>query len=677
MAALVTLFSDPQFTGSFVPVEEGDTRFPAEFNDTARSVRVAPGYVAVLYEHANEFGGYGAAVELLEDCPDLSVYGFDRITSYVRVFPVSPPGREGFVWVRASMQGGQVVPGHWERKRADGTTSDTGVAVVLPPTPAPTAPQGGGGVTVRDHRGEPQRLPPGESTGWDGVVRDHRKSAVKHVFVLMLENRSFDHLLGFSGITGTDAETGKRTAIDGLTGSETNPYNGVDYAVVRGAPDRAPHDPSHNFIGTLQQLCGVEAWPYVSGQPYPPITNLGFAAQYAKARPDEPDGSMRCFTPDQVPVLTALASEFAVCDHWFGSMPGPTEPNRFFVHAGTAGHFDVKPTISEYAGAFSSYWSGVEFENGNIFDRLDDADVKWRIYADDSFPNVALLKGVSRTFDVDDFDDFAEDVADNDYDAAYTFIEPSYDPFSEYKAGNSYHPLGSVEAGEVLIKRTYEALRRSPIWDSSLLIITFDEHGGFYDHVAPPAAEPTGSVGRGHGFTFDRLGPRVPTVVVSPLIPKNVIDHRTYEHCTVIATLTRLFDLKTLTRRSAVTSHVKHLATLEVPRTDAPMTLPDPTGGASARVVKTPFEEAVADHPDGPIDGEEAGMITATVASGLAQHLEVTPQAEHPAILARVEAMTTQGEALAYLQEVHVLVHGARERAGIARSATVRTRAHA
>ena len=342
MVALVTLFSDPQFTGSFVPVEEGDTRFPVEFNDTASSVRVAPGYVAFLYEHANEFGGYGAAVDLLEDCPDLSVYGFDGITSYVRVFPVSPPGREGFVWVRTAMRGGQVVPGHLERKRADGSTSDNGVAVVLPPIPAPTAAQGGG-VTVRDHRGEPQGLPPGETAGWDGVVRDHRKSGIKHVFVLMLENRSFDHLLGFSGITGIDAETEKRTAIDGLTGSETNPYNGVDYAVVRGAPDRAPHDPSHNFVGTLQQLCGVEA-RYVSGQPYPAITNLGFASQYAKAHPDEPDGSMRCFTPDQVPVLTALASEFAVCDHWFGSMPGPTEPNRFFVHAGTAGHFDVKPT---------------------------------------------------------------------------------------------------------------------------------------------------------------------------------------------------------------------------------------------------------------------------------------------------------------------------------------------
>ena len=284
---------------------------------------------------------------------------------------------------------------------------------------------------------------------------------------------------------------------------------------------------------------------------------------------------------------------------------------------------------------------------------------------------------MSRTFDIDDFDDFAEDVADGDYDAAYTFIEPSYDPFSDFYSGNSYHPLASVQAGEVLIKRTYEALRKSPIWDSSLLIITFDEHGGFYDHVAPPAAEPTGSVGRGYGFTFDRLGPRVPAVVVSPLIPKNVIDHRTYERCTVIATLTRLFDLKTLTRRSAATSDIKHLASLEVPRTDAPMTLPDPTGGASARIIETPFEQVVAGHPGGPIDGEEAGMIAATVASGLAQHLEVTPESEHAAILARVEGLTTQAEALAYLQEVHLLVHGARQRAGITRSATVRMRGHA
>ena len=391
---------------------------------------------------------------------------------------------------------------------------------------------------MRDHRGEPtdsRRARPVMSSCASLV------SNIKHVFVLMLENRSFDHMLGFSGITGTDAATGQATSIDGLNGSESNSYNGVTYPVQRGAPDRAPHDPPHGFPGVLEQLCG-EGAVYVSGEPYPPINNSGFVSVYARSHPELPDGAMRCFTPDQVPVLTALAQEFVVCDRWFSSMPGPTEPNRLFVHAGTAGFFDEAPTHKEYAEAFSSPWSGIAFEQGTIFDRLREAGLKWRIYGCDSFPNVAMLKGVSRTFDIDDFDeDFASDVASPSYDAAYTFIEPSYDAFSEYEDGNSHHPLGSVKAGELLIKKTYEALRRSPIWESSMLIVTYDEHGGFYDHVAPPAARATGSKGRKYGFTFDQLGPRVPAIIVSPRIPRNLIDHRTYEHSSVVSTLVRLF----------------------------------------------------------------------------------------------------------------------------------------
>jgi phospholipase C len=478
-------------------------------------------------------------------------------------------------------------------------------------------------------------------------------------------------MLGFSGISGTDAATGHATAIDGLKGSESNSFNGINYPVMQGAPDRAPHDPPHGFSGVLQQLCG-EGAVYVSGEPYPPINNSGFVAAYAKSHPELPDGPMRCFTPDQVPVLTALAREFVVCDRWFSSMPGPTEPNRWFVHAGTAGFFDEAPSNQEYAEAFSSPWSGIAFDHGTIFDRLRDAGLKYRIYACDSFPNVAMLKGVSRTFDVDDFEDFESDVASSSYDAAYTFIEPSYDAFSEFSDGNSHHPLGSVKAGEILIKKTYEALRRSPMWDNSLLIITYDEHGGFYDHVAPPSARATGSTGRKYGFTFDQLGPRVPAVIVSPLIPRNVIDHRQYEHSSIVSTLVRLFDLKELTARSSFTSDVKPLATLDVPRADAPMTLPDPMHGALARIVKTPFEASVAGQPDKLLAEESTGTVAATIASGLAQHLEVAPASEREAIVARVNALRTRGEALEYLKEVYVLVNTARRRAGVQRSASVR-----
>jgi hypothetical protein len=111
----VTLFSEPQFAGVGVSLDEGHTRFPTDFNDTASSMRVAPGYCAVLYEHANEYSGYGASVDLLEDCPDLSVYGFAKQTSYVHVFRAE---RAGFVWARGAIRDGQFVHGHWQRRRA-------------------------------------------------------------------------------------------------------------------------------------------------------------------------------------------------------------------------------------------------------------------------------------------------------------------------------------------------------------------------------------------------------------------------------------------------------------------------------------------------------------------------------------------------------------------------------
>src|SRR5690606_40858916 len=108
------------FSGDFVPLEEGYTRFLSEFNDAASSVRVAPGYCAVLYEHANEFGGYGASLDLLEDCPDLSVYGFDRKTSYVNVFRAE---QNGFVWARGSRRHGEGWQGHWGWQRARSGTA--------------------------------------------------------------------------------------------------------------------------------------------------------------------------------------------------------------------------------------------------------------------------------------------------------------------------------------------------------------------------------------------------------------------------------------------------------------------------------------------------------------------------------------------------------------------------
>jgi phospholipase C len=672
----VTLFEEVNFGGQPVAVGEGSTRFStaAQFDDRASSIRVAPGYCAFLYEHANENGGYGLSVDLLEDCPDLSVYGFDKIVSYIRVFQTETAGH---VWVRGRMRDGTYIAGHWESKRADGSlVPDVGaVAVVGPSLPPPTTPEPHAeGPEVRDHRG-------GGLGGGISVTVD-RSSKIEHIFVLMLENRSFDHMLGHSGITGTDAATGAPTAIDGLTGTESNSYNGVAYTVSRGAPDTALHDPGHGFTSVLIQLCG-EGARYDRGNPYPAINNTGFVSDYARLFPETPDGAMKCFTPDQVPVITALAREFVVCDRWFCSMPGGTEPNRWFVHAGTAGDHDTnigKDNWAEYVDGFLNPWGGLEFENGSIFSLLEKAGITYRIYAGDEFPNVALLDGVSRTFDVDDFDDFAEDVASDSYDAAYTFIEPSYDVLGHFKNGSSQHPLGSAKAGELLIKRTYEALRKSPIWASSMLVVTYDEHGGFYDHVAPPPARPTGSQGRVTGFMFDQLGPRVPAVIVSPLIAKNLIDHRVYEHSSIIATLVNRFHLDrpasgrehaSLTPRTSSSRNLLPLVTLDVPR-ETPTTLPDPMAGVMSRTIKLTIADTVPEKPDARLEDDPTGLIAATVNSGMVQHLEVTPESEHPAIVERVKSLRTHRDALAYLKEVDVLVKQARQKAGVGRSATVR-----
>src|SRR5580704_621642 len=151
---------------------------------------------------------------------------------------------------------------------------------------------------------------------------------IQHVFVLMLENRSFDHLLGFSSISGADAESGLKTTVNGLSGTETNSYNGNVATVSHPADYAMVVDPGHEFTDVLCQLCGTEA-KYVPVGEYPPIDNSGFVASYAevctKANQQRDVGEiLKCYAPEQLPVLTALAREFAVCDAWHASMPGPT-----------------------------------------------------------------------------------------------------------------------------------------------------------------------------------------------------------------------------------------------------------------------------------------------------------------------------------------------------------------
>ena len=402
---------------------------------------------------------------------------------------------------------------------------------------------------------------------------------IKHVFVLMLENRSFDHMLGFSGINGTDAASGAKTSLHGLSGNEQN--SGA--SVSQPADISMPTDPCHEFECVLHQLCGATAAYPPQGQ-YPPIDCSGFVDSYVASGAKDPKEIMKCFGPAQLPVLTALAQEFVVCDNWYSSMPGPTWPNRFFVHAASSAGLDHSPSNTELGKWFAF---GLNFQNGTIFDRLNKANKQWHIFRGDEFPTSLALNGVhflTKTTPLREFKNRLNSTR-HPYPYDYTFIEPSYGHFvSDYKGGTSQHPLDNIVCGEWLIKNVYEWIRNSPVWNNSLLLVTWDEHGGFYDHVEPgPAASPgdnssTSPLNR-FGFTFVQYGVRVPAVIVSPLIAQNLIDHRIYDHSSVPATLESMWALNALTQRDAQAADFSRLITLSSPRA-TPATLPSPSAAA-------------------------------------------------------------------------------------------------
>lgn len=397
---------------------------------------------------------------------------------------------------------------------------------------------------------------------------------IQHVFVLMLENRSFDHLFALSGIPGITA----------ATPANTNSYDGSTYAFGGSAPVQLSSDPGHEFTDVIEQLCGQGA-QLRKGQPYPPIDNSGFVANYATTRtegapPQTGDAGNIMRGVDartQCPALYQLATEFVLCDAWHSSLPGPTWPNRYFLHGASSAGLDHSPTSAEMCE-----WVGLDglaFPKGSIFDSLRQGNYDYRLYQDHlgdargRIPQVASIKGIS-FFDVDDLAHFEADLAAN-YTARYTFIEPSYGDVvnDTYENGSSQHPMDSLAGGDQLVARVYGAIRKSPLWQNSLLVILYDEHGGFYDSAKPGPATPPNDGAPAtlntNGFAFDVLGVRVPAIVVSPWVARGQVDHTQYDHSSVLATLSRLIGLQPLTDRDENANDLLHLIT-HTCRTDCP-----------------------------------------------------------------------------------------------------------
>lgn len=385
-------------------------------------------------------------------------------------------------------------------------------------------------------------------------------SDIDHVFVLMLENRSYDHLLGSLALRGK-TPAGQDTAAIGLpAGASNSDRAGNPVPSNNNAPFSMPVDPSHEFDDVRLQLLGANGPTdtYLNSD----IQNSGFVLSYQAVCGANPTGGiMSSFPPARVPCLVQLATTFCLCDQWFSSLPGPTVPNRYFLLAGSCNGDPKSP--NNFSLVRGELGDPVKFANGTIFTRIkQQADLSFVVYCGDDLPLALTVDGVDRG-DTRLFsrDQFAQD-CNSPTLPDFIFIEPAYDFLASYRNGNSQHPLGDIRAGEQLIKDVYDGIRGSANWTRSVLIVTYDEHGGFYDHVKPPGEVPApGDVPNKYNFDFTQLGVRVPAVIVSPLILPT-IDHTVYDHTSVLATLRARFpQIGWLTERDRLANDLGHLFT--------------------------------------------------------------------------------------------------------------------
>lgn len=399
------------------------------------------------------------------------------------------------------------------------------------------------------------------------------KGPIKTIVVLVMENRSFDHMLGW--MKKLDP------SIDGVTGQEFNPLSLTDpnspLVYFKDHAEFVDPDPGHSFQAIREQIFGAGS-EAINADP-PPMS--GFAAQAETIAPNLSATVMSGFRPEVIPTYASLAQEFAICDRWFASVPASTQPNRLFVHSATSHGATSNNQASLTAG----------FPQRTIFDNIYDAGLSFAIYFQ-NLPSVLFYRNLRQLKYVDKFRPyglwFKHDAKAGTL-PNYVVIEQRYfDVIGA--AANDDHPSHDVTEGQKLVKEVYETLRASPQWNEILFVVTYDEHGGFFDHVPTPThsvPSPDNIVGPPpFNFAFNRLGVRVPTLLISPWINKGTVLHEPtsrpmptsqFEHSSLPATVKKLFNLPSeyLTQRDAWAATFDNLFyDRSTPRTDCPEVLP-------------------------------------------------------------------------------------------------------
>jgi len=454
------------------------------------------------------------------------------------------------------------------------------------------------------------------------MAEDNGLGTFERVVVLMLENRSFDSLLGY--LYSKEYPVPPKMQFEGVDGKKlSNPiptewqFNGVNEVPVgpieniKNTDPAPPYpDPGEDYPHVNIQLFynPIDINPIAAPKPVPynqppynlpdPVTEptmTGFVTDFILnyiANEKEPNPSpdktfydkykyvMQSYAPKDVPNLSRVAREFAVFDHWFCSVPSETICNRNFWHAGTSWGHVINPGPKDDPNDDDNTSNTLSWlrdtDGDNLFRQISVSALNFKIYSDNKVPIKILdqtlslpvtpllhLGSFASRFDglnpalYGDLEGFKHDCA-NETLPAYSFIEPNFfnphndmHPSTPCESIDGQQPISSVYLGDALVREVYDAIFTSPCWKNTLLIITFDEHGGCYDHVCPPgyygnktvdpvkiAAPPALSPEQEwDGFDFKRLGLRVPTIMVSPYIQKNTIINECMSHTSFLRTL--------------------------------------------------------------------------------------------------------------------------------------------
>lgn len=467
---------------------------------------------------------------------------------------------------------------------------------------------------------------------------------IGHVVVLMLENRSFDNIFGF------------RQNVNGLKGSEFNLLNPAlpesasnpSFLVSNAAPYAvlAGQGPGHSVNATNYQLTNDPNGPHKGLV----ATNDGFVRSYHDEllldHVPNPTNEivnvvMEAFAPARLPSINALADAFCVCDNWYSEVPGPTQPNRFYMHAATSDGFAL------------NNWQRV-LDVPTIYNSLHGVGRTWTIYSFDSNEVREFSRVNQQNQNFKQFQEsFRADVKQNAL-GNYSFVIPRFlnstnSTHATHGLANSQHAPQDARYGDNLVADVYEAMRSNvPLWNNSCLIVTYDEHGGFYDHVVPSQNVPNpdgkkspqpGDPSYAPVFAFNRLGIRVPAVIASPWVIAGKIDSTQYQHTSVLATLKAIFGLKNfLTLRDKSANSFEGLFNeLAQPRNDTPATLP--------RAPLPQITVAASDptHPANQLlDRDQRDLVMKVF------HLT---QRSQPKTLTAASLPTTQGEAHDFVQQ--------------------------